>query len=115
MSKLPAIYRTKDPTLETAVFGAVYHIHFPDTGEPWILYKIADECGVSSIEPLEVPGGWDDTYEFSRADENIWDRIARLAGDAFLANANLEVSIVPVVDEGVIVSRALLYRFSWPY
>ena len=112
----PAIYRTRDPDLKTAELGAVYSIHFPSTGGPWILYKIADECGADSIEHLEVPTGWDDVYEYATGDTSIWFRIARLSGDAFLANADLEVAIVPVVDDGAPTdSRALLYRFSWPY
>lgn len=110
------IYRTKDPTLETAEFGAVYRIRAPRTGEPWILYKIADECGADSVEPLEVPAGWDDAYEYATGDPRIWPRIHRLAHDAFLANANLEIALVPVVDEEADAdSRALLYRLIWPY
>lgn len=36
--------------------------------------------------------------------------------DAYLANAILEVALVPVVDEEADVdSRALLYRFVRPY
>ena len=49
------IYRTEDPTLETIELGAVYRIHAPRTGESWTLYKVSDDCGVSSIEPLDVP------------------------------------------------------------
>lgn len=112
----PTIHRTEDPALETAEFGAVYHVHAPSTGEPWVLYKIADECGVSSIEPLDVPDGWDDAYEYAVGDEPVWPRIARLARDAFLANANLEVAVVPIDDEETDTeSCALLHRFSWPY
>lgn len=111
-----ATYRTEDPTLETIEFGAVYSTHTPRTGEPWALYKIADDCSVSSIEPLDVPDGWDDAYEYAMADENIWPRIAHLAHDADLAHANLEVAVVPLDDEGMdAVSCALLHRFSWPY
>lgn len=110
------IYRTEDATLETIKFGAVYRIRAPRTGKPWNLYKIADDCGVSSIEPLDVPDGWDDAYEYAMADEHIWSRLARLAMDAYLAHAILEVAIVPVDDEESDVdSRALLYRFTWPY
>lgn len=110
------IYRTDDPTLETAEFGAVYSIHTPRSGEPWILYKASDECNVSSIEPLDMPDGWDDVYEYAMGDECIWPRIVRLATDAFLANANLEITFIPVKDEGADAdSRALLYRFTWPY
>jgi hypothetical protein len=111
-----AIYRTEDPILETVELGAVYSIHAPRTGDPWVLYKIADACGVSSIEPLEVPDGWDDSYEYVAGDENIWTLIAGFARDADLANANLEVAIVPIVDDEVgSDSCALLHRFTWPY
>lgn len=110
------IYRNEDPALETAEFGAVYHVHFPGTGEPWILYKIADECGADFIEPLDVPDGWDDVYEYAMGDTGIWPRIAHLAMDAYLAHAYLEVAVVPVVDEDADTnSRALLYRFFWPH
>lgn len=111
-----AIYRTEDPTLETAEFGAVYRIHAPRTGEPWILHKVSDNRGVDSIGPLKVPDGWDDSYEYAMSDTGIWPRLARLAVDAYLAHAILEVALVPVVDEEADVdSRALLYRFVWPY
>lgn len=111
-----AIYRTEDPALETVEFGAVYQIHAPRTGDPWTLYKVSDDCGVDSIEPLEVPDGWDDSYEYAMADTRIWPRITRLARDADLTNADLEVALVPVVDEGTDTdSCALLYRFVWPY
>lgn len=110
------IYRTEDPALETVKFGAVYHVHTPSTGEPWVLHKTADGCGVDSIEPLDVPDGWDDSYEYAMADEDIWSRIARLAMDAYLAHAILEVAIVPVDDEETGAdSYALLYHFTWPY
>lgn len=113
---MTVIYRTEDPTLETVEFGASYHVRFPGTGEPWTLYKVADDCGVDSVEPLEVPDGWDDSYEYAGADACAWPRIARLAHDAFLANADLVIALVPVVDEGLdIDSYALLYRFVWPY
>ena len=49
------IYLTEDPALETVEFGAVYRIRAPRTGEPWNLYRVSDDCGVSSIEPLDVP------------------------------------------------------------
>lgn len=65
------IYRTEDPTLETVEFGAVYRIHAPRTGEPWNLYKVSDDCGVSSVEPLDVPDGWDDAYEYAVSDEEV--------------------------------------------
>lgn len=108
------IYRTEDRTLETAEFGAVYRISAPRTGEPWILYMTGDNCGVSSIEPLVVPDGWDDAYEYPMAYKGIWSRLARLAMDAYLAHAVLEVAFVPVDDEAAIVdSYALLYRFVW--
>lgn len=110
------IYRTEDPALETAEFGASYHVRVPSTGEHWALVKIANDCGVDSIEPLEVPDGWDDAYEYAMADTRIWPRLTRLAMDAYLAHAILEVALVPVVDEEVDAdSRALLYRFTWPY
>lgn len=111
-----AITRIEDPALKTIEFGAVYSIHAPRTGDPWVLYKIADSCGITSIEPLDIPGGWDDTYEYVAADEDVWALIASLARDAVIANANLEVAIVPVVDGGTVTeSQALLHRFSWPY
>lgn len=111
-----AIYRTEDPALETVKCGAVYQTCAPRTGEPWTLYKIADSCGVDSIEPLDIPDGWDDAYEYAVADEPIWPYIAHLAHDADLAHATLEVAIVPIEDEEADTeSRALLYRFTWPY
>ena len=111
-----AIYRAEDPALETVEYGAVYQIRAPRTGEPWTLYKVSDDCGVSSIEPLDVPDGWDDSYEYPMADMRVWSRITRLARDADLAHADLEVALVPVVDEETVTdSRALLYRFTWPY
>lgn len=111
-----AIYRVEDPDLETIKLGAVYRIRAPRTGEPWALYKIADDCDVSSVEPLEVPDWWDDAYEYEVGDRRIWRRVVRLAHDAFLANATLEVTLVPIDDEGEDVdSRALLYRFTWLY
>lgn len=81
-------HRTEDPALETAELGAVYSIHAPHAGDPWVLYKIADDCGVDTPEPLDVPDGWDD------ADEHIRPRITRLARDADLARTNLEIAIV---------------------
>lgn len=111
-----AVYRTEDPTLETVEFGAVYQIHNPHTGGPWVLYKVADDCDVSSIEPLDIPDGWDDAYEYPMAYRGIWSRLARLARDAYLAHATLEVAFVPVDDEAASVDTyALLYRFIWPY
>ena len=111
-----AIHRIEDPTLETVEFGAVYHIHAPRTGEPWVLYKIADECGVTSTEPLEVPEGWDDAYEYAKSDEDIWPYISHLATDADLAHADLEIAIVPLVDDSMETdSHTLLHRFTWPY
>ena len=110
------IYRTEDPTLETVEFGAVYRVRAPRTGEPWTLYTTGDDCDVSSIEPLDVPDRWDDAYEYAMGDERIWHRLTRLAMDAYLAHAILEVAIVPVDDEEADAgSRALLYRFNWPY
>lgn len=111
-----AIYLDLDPTLESVEFGAVYHVHAPRTGEPWNLYKTADDCGVDSIEPLEVPDGWDDAYEYRMGDMGARSRIIRVAHDAYLAHADLEVAIVPVDDEGADVdSYALLHRFVWLY
>ena len=110
------IYRTEDPTLQTAESGTIYRIHAPRTGEPWTLYKVSDDCGVSSIEPLDAPDGWDDAYEYAMGDTSIWHRLTHLAMDAYLAHAILEVAIVSVDDDGVNTnSRALLYRFTWPY
>lgn len=111
-----AIHRIEDPDLKTIELGAIYHTHAPSSGEPWVLYKIGDSCGVDSIEPLDVPDGWDDAYEYAVVGEPIWPRIAHLARDADLAHANLEIAIVPIVDEEMVTeSRALLHRFSWPY
>lgn len=66
------IYRTEDPTLETIEFGAVYRIRAPRTGMPWNLYRVSDDGGVSSVEPLEIPDGWDDAYEYAMDDMRIW-------------------------------------------
>ena len=97
-------------------FGTSYHVRTPSTGEHWAIVKIANNCGVDSVEPLEVPDGWDDSYEYAMADPRIWSRITRLARDAFLANADLVIALVPVVDDGSDTdSYALLYRFIWPY
>lgn len=123
MSRLPvfddttAIYRAEDPTLESTEFGAVYRVNAPRTGEPWVLYNTFDDCGVSFVEPLEVPEGWDDAYEFEMADTRIWRRITTLALDADLAHADLEIAFVPVCDAAgmVVDSKVLLYRFTWPY
>ena len=110
------IYRTEDPALETVEYGAIYRTRAPRTGEPWNLYRVADDCGVSSIEPLDVPDGWDDAYEYAAGDMRTWPRITRLAMDAYLAHAILEVAFVPVDDEDAEDdSYALLYRFVWPY
>ena len=110
------IYRTEDPTLESVEFGAAYRIRAPRTGEPWTLYEVSDDCGVSSIEPLDVPDGWDDAYEYAMDDTSIWPHLTRLVMDAYLAHAILEVAIVPVDDEEADAdSRALLHRFVWPY
>jgi hypothetical protein len=110
------IHRTDDPTLETVEFGAVYRVHAPRTSEPWALYKVSDDCDVISVEPLEVPDWWDDAYEYEMVDTRIWRRLTRLAMDADLAHAILEVTLVPVDDgETDGDSRALLYRFTWLY
>ena len=111
-----AIYRTEDPALEGAEFGVTYQVHVPRTSEDWAIYKTADDCGVDFIEPLGVPDGWDDSCEYAMADTYIWPRIARLARDADLAHATLEVALVPVDDKGTDAdSYALLYRLAWPY
>lgn len=111
-----AIHRIEDPGLKTIEFGAVYSVGIPSTGGSWVLYKIADECGVDFLEHQVIPAGWDEVYEYAIADEPIWDRIVHLAHDADLEHASLEIAIVPIVDEGVDnESCALLYRFSWPY
>lgn len=111
------IYRSEDPTLETAEFGAVYRIRAPRTGEPWTLYRVSsDDCGVDSVDPLDVPESWDDAYEYPMGYKRIWSRLARLAMDAYLAHAVLEVTFVRVDDEETITdSYALLYRFIWPH
>jgi hypothetical protein len=110
------IHRTDDPTLETVEFGAIYRVHAPRTGDPWTLYTTGDDCGVDLVEPLEVPDGWDDSYKYPVGYKHVWPRLARLAMDAYLAGAILEVALVPVEDGGVDVdSRALLYRLAWPY
>lgn len=112
---MSSIYRTEDPALETVEFGAVYRIRAPRTGEPWCLYRVSDDFGVDSVDPLDVPDGWDDTYEYPMGYARIWSRLARLAMDAYLAHAVLEVAFAPVVDEDSPTdSYALLYRFVWP-
>lgn len=111
-----AIYRTEDPLLETVEYSAVYRIRAPRAGKPWNLYKVTDDCGVDSIGPLEVPDGWDDAHEYPMGYARAWSRLTRLAMDAYLAHAILEVAFVPVDDEEADAdSRALLYRFVWPY
>lgn len=112
-----AIYRTEDPTLKTVEFGAVYQICAPRTGEPWTLYRVSsDDCGADSVDPLGVPEGWDDAYQYPMGYARIWSRLARLAMDAFLAHATLEVAFVRVDDEEMSVDTySLLYRFIWPY
>ena len=46
----------------------------------------------------------------------VWSRLARLAMDAYLAHAILEVAFVLVDGEETATdSYALLYRFIWPY
>lgn len=109
------IHRSEDPALATIDFGAVYRIHAPRTGEPWTLYKVSDDCGLDYVDSLDVPDGWDDSYEYPMGYARIWSRLARLAMDAYLAHATLEVSFV-AVDEGTPAdSYALLYRFLWDY
>lgn len=110
------IYRTEDPTLETVEFGTAHRIRAPRTGEPWNLHKVSDDCGVSSVEPLDVPDGWDDVYEYAMDDTRIRSRLTRLAMDAHLAHAVLEVALVPIEDEEADAdSRAPLHRFTRPY
>lgn len=110
------IHRTEDPALETVEPGAIYRVHAPRTGDPWTLYKVDDDCGVDSIEPLDVPDGWDDAHEYPMGDMSTWPRLARLAMNAYLAHAILEVALVPVDDEDADAdSYTLLYRFAWPY
>lgn len=95
--------------------GASYRVRVPSSGERWAIIKIADYCGVDSIEPLEVPDGWGDAYEYTRADTRIWPHIIRLARDADLTRADLVIALVPVVDEETDTdSYALLYRPVWP-
>lgn len=109
-----AIYRTEDPTLETVEFGPVYRICAPRTGSPWVLYKTGDDCGVRSIAPLDIPDEWDDLYEYPMRYARVWSRLARLAMDAYLAHATLEVAFAPIVDEETATdSYALMYRFVW--
>lgn len=102
--------------LGSVKLGVVYQVSVPRTGEHWTLYRIVDDCGVDSIESLEVPDGWEDAYEYAKGDVRIWPRFTRLAEDADLAHATLEVSLVPVDDgEMDTDSYALLYRLSRPY
>ena len=97
-------------------FGASYHVRVPSSGERWAIIKTANDCGVPSVEPLEVPDGWDDSYEYAMGDTRIWPRLTRLAMDADLAQADLVIALVPVVDEEADTdSYALLYRFAWLY
>lgn len=111
-----AIHRIEDPALKSIEFGAVYSTHAPSTGEPWVLYKIADDCGAKSIELLEIPDGWDGAYEYAIAGEPLWPYIQCLAFDADLAHADLEIAVVPLVGDGMETgSCVLLHRFSWPY
>lgn len=110
------IYRSEDPTLETIEFGAVYRIRDPRIGEPWSLYRVSSgDYGVDSVDPVDVPEGWDDAYEYPMGYGRIWSRLARLVMDAYLAHATLEVDFARVDDEETPTdSYALLYRFIWP-
>lgn len=111
-----ATCHTEEQTPKNIEFGAIYRARTPHTDEPWNLYKVSDDCGVSSIEPLDVPDGWEDSCEYAVDDHCIWNRLARLAMDAYLANTTLEVAIVPVDDEETDAdSHALLHRFTWPH
>lgn len=109
-----SIDRNADPTLETVEFGAVYQISVPRTGEPWTLYKVSDVCGVDSIDPQDVPDGWDDSFEYPMGYAHVWSRLTLSAMVAHLAHAILEVTFVPVDAEFAADSYALLYRFVWP-
>lgn len=110
------IYRIEDPTLDTVEPGAVYRIRAPRDGELWCLYRTGDNCGVDSIESLEVPDGWDGAYEYALPYPRVWRRLASLAMDAHIDHAILEAAFVPVIDEGTSLdSRALLHRFVWSY
>lgn len=113
---MSVIYRSEDPTLKTVEFGAVYRIRVPRTGEPWSLYRVtSDDCGVDSVDPLDVTERWDDSYEYTMADKRIWPHLTRLAMGAYLAHATLEVTFVHLDDEELVTdSYALLYRFIWP-
>lgn len=109
-------YSIGDPAIEDIKFGYSYHVRVPSTGELWAIVKIDNDCGVDSIEPLEVPDGWDDSREYAIGDNRIWPDITRIALDAELANADLVIALVPVVDEGLGTgSCALLFRFVWSY
>lgn len=111
-----AIYRTEDPDLETVDFRATYRTCAPRTDEPWTLYKISDDCGVDSIELLDVPDGWDNSYEYATGDARTWPRVAHSARDADFTHAIPEIAIVPVDNrEADAGSCALLYRFVWLY
>lgn len=56
-------YSIEGPTFEDIEIGASYHVRVPSTGEHWAIIKTANDCGIDSIEPLEVPDGWDDADE----------------------------------------------------
>lgn len=108
-------YCIENPTLDDIELGSSYHVRIPSTRERWAIVKIANDCGVDSVEPLGVPDGWDGSYEYPMGDARIWSHITRLARGAFLENADPVVALVPVVDEGTVTdSCALLYRFAWP-
>lgn len=65
---------------------------------------------------MDVPDGWDDSYKYPMDYKRIWSRLARLAMNAYLAHAILEVAFVSIDDEETAGdSYALLYRFIWPY
>lgn len=55
------IYRADDPTLGSVEYGAVYRIRAPRTGDPWNLYNVSGTCGVSSIDPLDIPVDGEET------------------------------------------------------
>ena len=111
------------PALEPEVMTALMLRYVEDNEEAAYQYAralvrrfIAD---LSTHDALRLARGiitgWDDAYEYAMAGTGIWPRLARLAMDAYLAHAILEVAIVPVDDEEVDTeSRALLYRFTRP-
>lgn len=106
---------TENPAPEDFVFGAPYRVRAPGAGEPRAVVKTSNGCGVDPVEPLEAPDGRDGSCEYPMGDTRIRPRITRLAWDARLADADLEVAPGPVLDEGADAdSCALLHRFARP-